>query len=66
MLFVSDKHLGLKKLKDILKSDYSDNLSNIENVLNELKNEYITLNKLYKIKFVADGWTFTTKSEYSL
>jgi segregation and condensation protein B len=64
LLFVSDKPLTLKELKDITKSDVAD-ISNLEDILKELKDEYVTLNKPYEIKFVADGWTFATKPEYS-
>ncbi|GHT61519.1 segregation and condensation protein B [Endomicrobiia bacterium] len=64
LLFVSERSLSLKELKDILKSDYSD-IDNIEKILNELKKEYSVLDKPYEIKFVADGWIFATKPEYS-
>jgi segregation and condensation protein B len=64
LLFVSERPLSLKELKDIAKADFADT-SNLENILNELKEEYTILNKPYEIKFVADGWTFATKSEYS-
>jgi segregation and condensation protein B len=64
LLFVSERPLSLKELKDILKSDYSD-AANIEKILNELKEEYSVVCKPYEIKFVADGWTFATKPEYS-
>ncbi|GHT41320.1 segregation and condensation protein B [Endomicrobiia bacterium] len=64
LLFVSKRSLSLKELKDILKSDYSDT-DNIEKILNELKEEYSVLDKPYEIKFVADGWIFATKPEYS-
>jgi segregation and condensation protein B len=64
LLFVSDKPLRLKELKDIIKADVTD-ISNLEDILKELKDEYISLNKPYEIKFVADGWTFATKPEYS-
>lgn len=64
LLFVSDKPLSLKELKDIIKADVAD-ISNLEDILKELKDEYATLNKPYEIKFVADGWTFATKPEYS-
>ncbi|MDR0398865.1 MAG: SMC-Scp complex subunit ScpB [Endomicrobium sp.] len=63
LLFVSDKPLSLKELKDIIKSDVAD-ISNLEDILKELKDEYATLNKPYEIKFVADGWTFATKPKY--
>ena len=64
LLFVSDKPLRLKELKDIIKADVTD-ISNLEDILKELKDEYVSLNKPYEIKFVADGWTFATKPEYS-
>lgn len=64
LLFVSERPLGLEELKDLIKSDYS-NTSNMENILNELKDEYTSLDKPYEIKFVGEGWTFATKSEYS-
>jgi segregation and condensation protein B len=64
LLFVSGKPLNLKELKDIIKGDVAD-ISNLEDILKELKDEYISLNKPYEIKFVADGWTFATKPEYS-
>jgi segregation and condensation protein B len=64
LLFVSGKPLSLKELKDIIKADIAD-ISNLEDILKELKDEYISLNKPYEIKFVADGWTFATKPEYS-
>ncbi|MDR2811992.1 MAG: SMC-Scp complex subunit ScpB [Endomicrobium sp.] len=64
LLFVSDKPLTLKELKDIIKADVAD-ISNLDDILKELKDEYFNLNKPYEIKFVADGWTFATKPEYS-
>jgi segregation and condensation protein B len=64
LLFVSERPLGLKELQDLIKTDFTD-IKNLENVLNELKEEYINLNKPYEIKFVAEGWTFATKPEYS-
>ncbi|MDR3071627.1 MAG: SMC-Scp complex subunit ScpB [Endomicrobium sp.] len=65
VLFACEKPLNLKELKEILKPDYSDT-SQIEDILNELRNEYIVLNKPYEIKFIAGGWTFATKPEYSI
>ncbi|MDR3195469.1 MAG: SMC-Scp complex subunit ScpB [Endomicrobium sp.] len=64
LLFVSERPLSLRELKGIIKADFAD-VSNLENILNELKDEYANLNKPYDIKFVADGWTFATKPEYS-
>ncbi|MDR0823291.1 MAG: SMC-Scp complex subunit ScpB, partial [Endomicrobium sp.] len=64
LLFVSERPLTLKELKSLLSEDYDD-LENIENLLNELKTEYETLNKPYEIKFLAEGWTFATKADYS-
>jgi segregation and condensation protein B len=64
LLFVSERPLGLKELKGLIKADYADT-DNIENILNELKEESADSNKPYEIKFVADGWTFATKPQYS-
>lgn len=64
LLFVSEKPLSLKELKAFVKEDYTD-LDNIENLLNELKSEYENLDKPYEIRFVANGWTFATKADYS-
>jgi segregation and condensation protein B len=64
LLFVSDKPLSLKELKDIIEADVAD-ISNLKNILKELRNEYVSLNKPYEIRFVADGWIFATKPEYS-
>ncbi|BAG13784.1 segregation and condensation protein subunit B [Candidatus Endomicrobiellum trichonymphae] len=65
LLFVSERPLSLRELKELIKTDYTD-MDNIENILNELKEKYANLNKPYEIKFVADGWTFATKPQYSL
>ncbi|MDR3049927.1 MAG: SMC-Scp complex subunit ScpB [Elusimicrobiota bacterium] len=64
LLFVSERPLLLKELKSLLSDDYSD-LDNIENILNELKTEYENADKPYEIRFVAEGWTFATKTQYS-
>ncbi|MDR0978319.1 MAG: SMC-Scp complex subunit ScpB [Endomicrobium sp.] len=63
LLFVSEKPLTLKELKDIIKPDFPDT-SDLGNILNELKDEYDNLNKPYEIKFIAEGWTFATKPQY--
>jgi segregation and condensation protein B len=65
LLFVSDRALSLKEIINVVKDDYSDT-KNIENLLNELKAEYESSDKPYEIKFVAGGWTFATKSDYSV
>jgi len=68
LLFVSERPLSVKELKDILKDDYQDTGNaggNIESLLNELKTEYDAANKPYEIRFVANGWTFATKTNFS-
>lgn len=64
LLFVSERPLSLKELKDIVKEDYTET-DNLENILNELKAEYDSVNKPYEIRYVADGWTFATKQNFS-
>jgi segregation and condensation protein B len=63
LLFVSERPITLKEFKNILKEDYSD-LENIEDILNELKNDYEVSEKSYELRFVADGWILATKSQY--
>ncbi|GMO64512.1 MAG: hypothetical protein Nk1A_1010 [Endomicrobiia bacterium] len=66
LLFVSERPLKLMELKEIIKEDYVDvDRNSLENILNELKEEYINLNKPYEIKFIADGWVFATKPKYA-
>ncbi|MDR1784367.1 MAG: SMC-Scp complex subunit ScpB [Endomicrobium sp.] len=66
LLFVSEKPLSLKELKGIIKGDYAGiDTNSLENILNELKEEYVNLNKPYEIKFIADGWVFATKPKYA-
>jgi segregation and condensation protein B len=64
LLFVSERPLTFKDFKDILKTD-CPNISSINDILNQIQDECVKLNKPYDIKFIADGWTFATKSEYS-
>jgi segregation and condensation protein B len=64
LLFVSERPLSLKELKELIKADCV-NTDNVENILNELKEKYADLDKPYEIKFVADGWIFATKPQYS-
>jgi segregation and condensation protein B len=65
LLFVSDRPLTFKDFKDILKSDCPD-FSVIKDILNLLQEENTKLDKPYELKFIADGWTFATRSEYSI
>jgi segregation and condensation protein B len=64
LLFVSERPLSLKELKDAVREDYAD-AANLENLLKELQTEYENLDKPYEIKFVAGGWTFATKTSFS-
>lgn len=65
LLFVSDRPLLNREIKAVIKDELSEN-DNIENILQEMQQEYIQLNRAYELKFVADGWTFATKPEYSI
>lgn len=65
LLFVSDRPLTTKEIKSIVKDSLSEN-DNIENILNEMQQEYSEfLDRAFELKFVADGWTFATKPEFS-
>ncbi|MDR1417728.1 MAG: SMC-Scp complex subunit ScpB [Endomicrobium sp.] len=65
LLFASERPLNFKDFKDILKSDCPDS-SVVKDILDQLQEEYTKLDKPYELKFVADGWTFATRSEYSI
>ncbi|MDD2524151.1 MAG: SMC-Scp complex subunit ScpB, partial [Endomicrobiaceae bacterium] len=65
LLFVSDRPLLNREIKAVIKDELSEN-DKIENILQEMQQEYIQLNRAYELKFVADGWTFATKPEYSI
>ncbi|MDR2709598.1 MAG: SMC-Scp complex subunit ScpB, partial [Elusimicrobiota bacterium] len=56
MLFVSDKPLSIKEIKNVLKDDYPK-LDGLEDILKKLQQDYALSDKPYEIKFVADGWT---------
>lgn len=65
LLFVSDRPLLTRELKNILKDSLSEN-DNMENILVEMQKEYNDfLDRAFELKFVADGWTFATKPEFS-
>ncbi|MCL2389231.1 MAG: SMC-Scp complex subunit ScpB [Elusimicrobia bacterium] len=64
LLFVSEKPLTLTDIKNVFKDQTAD-LDIIKTALGELEAEYKALDKPYEIKFIADGWVFSTKSEYS-
>lgn len=64
LLFVSDKPLLTREIKTIIKEDLSEN-ANVEEILKQMQEEYNQLNLAFELKFVADGWTFATKPQYS-
>ncbi|MCR4663164.1 MAG: SMC-Scp complex subunit ScpB [Endomicrobiaceae bacterium] len=64
LLFVSDKPLLNREIKAVIKEDLPENVK-IEDIMQELQQEYVQLNRAFELKFVADGWTFATKPEYS-
>ena len=64
LLFVSDKPLLNREIKAVIKEELPENVK-LEDIMQELQQEYVQLNRAYELKFVADGWTFATKPEYS-
>lgn len=65
LLFVSDKPLLNREIKAVIKDDLPENVK-VEDILKEMQQEYVELNRAFELKFVADGWTFATKPEYSV
>lgn len=64
LLFVSDKPLLNREIKAVIKEELPENVK-LEDIMQEMQQEYVQLNRAYELKFVADGWTFATKPEYS-
>lgn len=64
LLFVSDKPLLNREIKAVIKDELTENIK-VEDILKEMQQEYLELNRAFELKFVADGWTFATKPEYS-
>lgn len=64
LLFVSDKPLLNREIKAVIKNDLPENIK-VEDIMKELQQEYEQLDRSFELKFVADGWTFATKSQYS-
>ena len=65
LLFVSDKPLLIREIRAVVKEELPKNVK-LEDIMQELQQEYVQLNRAYELKFVADGWTFATKPEYSI
>ncbi len=64
LLFVSDKPLLNREIKAVIKDELPEDVK-IEDIMKEIQQEYVQLNRSFELKFVADGWTFATKPEYS-
>ena len=64
LLFVSDKPLLNREIRAVVKDELSEDIK-IEDIMKEIQQEYVQLNRAFELKFVADGWTFATKPEYS-
>ena len=64
LLFVSDKPLLNREIKAVIKDELSENIK-VEDIMKEIQQEYVQFNRSFELKFVADGWTFATKPEYS-
>jgi len=64
LLFVSDKPLLNREIRAVVKDELPEDIK-IEDIMKEIQQEYVQLNRAFELKFVADGWTFATKPEYS-
>ena len=64
LLFVSDKPLLNREIKAVIKDELPENIK-VEDIMKEIQQEYVQFNRSFELKFVADGWTFATKPEYS-
>lgn len=61
MLFLSDKPLSIKRIKDIIGKESKE----IKLIINELQLEYKNDDRPFFIQEVAKGYSFATKPDYS-
>ncbi len=64
LLFVSDKPLLTREIRAVIKDDLPENVKT-EDILQQMQQEYVQLDRAFELKFVAEGWTFATKPQYS-
>lgn len=64
LLFITDKPLSLRRLKDVLLEDKVSD-EEIKSALNQLVSKYAVPTSGIEIKEVAGGWQFASKPEYS-
>ncbi len=64
LLFVSDKPLLTREIRAVIKEELPEDVK-LEDILQQMQQEYIQMDRAFELKFVADGWTFATKPQYS-
>ncbi|HBU70009.1 MAG TPA: SMC-Scp complex subunit ScpB [Elusimicrobia bacterium] len=63
LLFMSDRALSIKNIKSIL-GDVSEG-HDIEQLIKEIAEDYKQRNSPIELRFVAEGWQFSSKKEFS-
>jgi segregation and condensation protein B len=63
LLFITDKPLAVEQIKEIL-GEYADDCD-LEQVLKDITLEYTNRNSPLELRFIAGGWQFSSKKQYS-
>jgi len=65
ILFAAIESISLKELFNILKNDFPLTKKDISTLLDELKEEYLRLNRGFELMYIADGFQLKTKKEHA-
>jgi segregation and condensation protein B len=63
LLFITDQPVPVPVIKDILGETAEGR--DIEKLIKDIGDEYVSKNSPIELRFVADGWQFATKKEFS-
>lgn len=63
LLFASDQPISLNTFKSVLGDDAKE--LDIQGIITEIENEYKMKDTPFEVRFIAGGWQFSTKKEYS-
>jgi len=63
LLFASDQPISLNAFKSVLGDEGKD--IDIKAIINEIEAEYKVKDTPFEVRFIAGGWQFSTKKEYS-
>lgn len=60
ILFVSNEPVSIRKMQEVLEPTHSLDFAEIQQIVNELKNEYILQNRAFRLEEIAKGYLLRT------